>query len=450
MLIVWDDHKDVRFLSREDDLCNNKNVRYMTERSSRGKIFTVIPSNSEILWYVMPLPGKVSKDWEGESLQIKIPNANIRFERARLNLDQEAIEPIDEEKDDRAEKRKRRQTYWNRICLWQTKITEPVPYTATISQSVMSLAVKTNGDELTLPELWFEYQQYRDGKRKKPVTLRLNQTSSNSSCAFCYFKVGSGVCLMEHLKSSHGLFPFKAEWTTKHNYCIKVYSPKKGDLAGQQHMHNTYNKVFAHVPSRSERLERVRNFENSVFDEYVNRLSETKDSSMGWQENGHVQEIVEANTNGRATDRPGRNKSKLHKRGGGPEPVGKKMRATGITNFYHSRTGIRMTEKEIHGDLDSDDDFEQNYLVQESNINRCHWLTAQQKKFMNEWNLFINRQPQPIADKSMNSLCTMFAEEIVKQNETGLKDYFVVHVMQLWHHGTLTRKESRTLIDAQH
>jgi hypothetical protein len=255
---------------------------------------------------------------------------------------------------------------------------------------------------------------------------------------------------MEHLKSSHGLFPFKAEWTTKHNYCIKVYSPKKGDLAGQQHMHNTYNKVFAHVPSRSERLERVRNFENCVFDEYVNRLSETKDSSMGWQENGHVQEIVEANTNGRATDRPGRNKSKLHKRGGGPEPVGKKMRATGITNFYHSRTGIRMTEKEIHGDLDSDDDFEQNYLVQESNINRCHWLTAQQKKFMNEWNLFINRQPQPIADKSMNSLCTMFAEEIVKQNETGLKDYFVVHVMQLWHHGTLTRKESRTLIDAQH
>ncbi|UPR02110.1 VEFS-Box domain-containing protein [Chloropicon primus] len=481
MYFVWDDHMDLSSVMapRRGDARHSHSdggegseapvgARHLTDRVRRGKIFSVIPDGSEIIFEARPLPELTKDEATGEfsfdpfTELADIGQDVLKLRRVVLCSDGEpsSSEPLN------------LTVYPSNKYSGQGSTGSSIPFAI---HSILSLKEVPKDEGAGRVSKWMgalkgypaptmrvglRYNYFsgvNDGRTRRIKWLK-SEKYTEFTCPLClelhndhedlgtevvsgytcdsHFTLSSVFCLLKHLQMVHSLFTWELiDTKVEHKqvcYTIEVRPPTL-DVFHEDTFFTkqssdfiqNFNKSFGYFATKAQRRRYEDSLIAAVRSEYAIR-----DVLAGVK----------------------RGYKKKRARSGGAKVVEKIQKAKEARVFYHSRTGQVMTREEIEAGADSDDEGDTNYLdVVISSLGRLRSkFTHSESDFMLEWNRFILQQEkkcQPVHDKEVFHLASKFLEQL-QGGDGGSRDCFKQHVLVLWDHGVLTREEARQLIES--
>mmetsp|Transcript_13638 Transcript_13638/g.26126 ORF Transcript_13638/g.26126 Transcript_13638/m.26126 type:complete len:603 (+) Transcript_13638:469-2277(+) len=411
MLFIWEDHKELRIGQKES-------FHYITENCINGKIFSLIPSGSEVIWQVQQLPSNFGAPDENPF----IFKEHLEMRRGRLKIDKTNLLGVASNTNANGVSA----AHPSAVAVWPTRLNKKILFDM---ESRLEVSVNTTRKPVRLDleypspntDVCLTYNYYCGDNSRVP---KKSEICGNFACAFCPFKSSSVVCLMKHLNTHHGLFTFNLIPDQKMNkYQIDTYPPSANVFHKRSfttikavELLEAKNKEFFYWQNREERRRLEELIRSSIESEFNQR------------KHHKVKNLTDIETR------------KRQREGASFEAVVKEVEPIKERDYYHSRTGLKMRKEEVLGDVDSDDENDVFLGLRRQKLWKLAGLSQQEKQFMADWDR-VHAADRPRLDRDMFDTCKKFLEE-----KKPPKDIFLSHVCILWDFSVLTAEEARTLI----
>jgi len=408
LFLVWEDHPDLR------SICPARRSEARTFRvksAGNDKTFSVIPPGDKVLWDCTYLPENVLESTEATKASkrgcfLELKRCKLHTVSRRDGMSCLTITQAD---------KKREAIPFSIHC--EFEVGRKKCRNTSTSQANRDNQGQASGSK----ESVFFHYIYGEGDKHRKV-----EAMDGFVCPWCEMAFVDFSSLSKHLEASHALFTFKMS-QDRRKHVVSVHAPKRELFL--EHPFLPADASFWYYPSTK----------NSVY--WKGRRAAVAKA------NGKRPRLAMANGEGPAISSRGKG---TRRQTSVAAPM-KRYFCKGNV-FFHSRTGIQMTQEEVEGSTDSDNETENRGDMFEWTLRRrldgCSPSTLVEKEFMHKWNMFILMQKRAVHNSQIGENVYRFTESILDdvRREPAWEKCLLHHLLLQWDHGLLSATDCKKCV----